>query len=67
MAMPRIGLPTADLGETHSLRKARKPVMSFCPTLHVHFVCLAPLVCFVFVHFVEYNKPNNTDKQIIQW
>ena len=64
--MPCIGLPTADLGETHSLQKACKHAeVSFRHILHVRFVRFVRFVCFArFVRFVsfaslvEYNEPS---------
>ena len=67
--MPRIGLPTADLGETHSLQKARKPAeLSFCHILHVRFGRFVRFVRFArfvycvrfvsFFSFVECNEPS---------
>ena len=54
--MPHIDLPTADLGETHSLQKAHKPVAEVSFVLLSMFVSF---VCFVrFVRFVEHNKPS---------
>ena len=64
--MPRIDLPTADLGETHSLQKARKPVaeVSFALLfMFVSFVSFALFVSFVLFRsfrFVEYNKPSRS-------
>ena len=52
--MPCIDLPTADLGETHSLQKACKPVAEVSFALLSMFVSFLSLVSFAsFVSFIS--------------
>ena len=52
-----IGLPTADLGKAHSLKKASKAVaeVSFCPIRHVRF---ARFISFVSLNIISHLGSN---------
>ena len=63
--MPRIGLPTGDLGETHSLQKACKPVaeVSFYPIFNVRFVKPTHNVILQSVWFCKSHSDEDTSQK----